>query len=129
MTLFFDAFTRFGRRPNQHRAHPWTLDHLLAELKHCSISGALVADQLCVLYDAMHQNLALLEKLKPDPHKRSVKLHAIVYGPAGMNVDEDESARTLRRAAQITGGTFQAAGPDDLASAYQKVGRTGLAGR
>jgi hypothetical protein len=71
----------------------------------------------------------LLEKFKPDPHKTSIKLHAIVYGPAGMNVDEDEVARTLRQAAQTTGGTFQAAGPDDLASAFQKVGRTGLAGR
>jgi hypothetical protein len=71
----------------------------------------------------------LLVKLKPDSHKRSVKLHAIVYGPAGMNVDEDEVARTLRQAAQTTGGTFQAAGPDDLAAAFQKVGKTGLAGR
>jgi hypothetical protein len=66
--LFFDAFTRFGRRHNQHRAHPWSLEQLIAELKHCSISGALVADTRCTLYDAMHQNLKLTEQLKAFDH-------------------------------------------------------------
>jgi hypothetical protein len=71
----------------------------------------------------------ILKKLEPNSHTRSIKLHAIVYGPAGRNLDDDEVARTLREAAQATGGVFQAVGPDDLASAFGKLGKTGLAGR
>jgi len=68
MTNFFDAFTRIGPRPNGHRHHPWTLDHLTAELEHCSISGALVSDTMQVQYDAMHENLRLCEKLSRYDH-------------------------------------------------------------
>ncbi len=66
--LYFDAFTRFGPRPKDHGKHPWSLDHLLAELAHCSISGALVTSTSQTLFDAMYENRLLVETLKPYDH-------------------------------------------------------------
>lgn len=63
--IYFDAFTRIGQRRNKHPAHPWSLEHLLGEMHHCSISGALVASTACVNYDAMRENLRLCEQLAP----------------------------------------------------------------
>jgi len=63
--MFFDAFTRIGVRPKDHGKHPWSLDHLLAEMQHCSISGALVTATSQTLYDAMHENLHLIDQLQP----------------------------------------------------------------
>jgi predicted TIM-barrel fold metal-dependent hydrolase len=57
--VFFDAYTRFGPKPNQHAAQPWTLEHLIDELDHCSISGALVTSTQCSIYDPMHENRLL----------------------------------------------------------------------
>ena len=37
--LYFDAFTQIGPRLDKHPAEAWRLDHLLAEMSHCSISG------------------------------------------------------------------------------------------
>ena len=62
---YFDAFTQFGPRPRSHGSQPWTLDHLIAELQHCSISGALVACTMQTQYDAMHENRRLSKTLEP----------------------------------------------------------------
>jgi predicted TIM-barrel fold metal-dependent hydrolase len=67
MTMYFDAFTRFGARPRTHGAHPWSFEHLLAELGHCSISGALVSTTAQTLYDAHFENLRLSKKLEGHP--------------------------------------------------------------
>jgi len=61
--LFFDAFTRFGPKPGQHSAQSWTLTHLIEEMRHCSISGALVTSTATTLYDAMLENHRLCEQL------------------------------------------------------------------
>ncbi|HWL51624.1 MAG TPA: amidohydrolase family protein [Chthoniobacteraceae bacterium] len=66
--LYFDAFTRIGPRPKKHPAHPWKLEELLAEMEHCSVSGALVASTLSVSYEPMHSNLELSARLEPHPH-------------------------------------------------------------
>src|SRR5687768_9474515 len=66
--LFFDAFTRFGPKIGQHPRQPYTLQHIIDEMAHCSISGALVASTAQTTYDAMFENLRLLEKLKPHDH-------------------------------------------------------------
>jgi len=66
--LFFDAFTRVGPRPGKHPAARWKLGELLAEMDHCSISGAMVSSTLSVSYDAMHSNLALSEQLRRHRH-------------------------------------------------------------
>ncbi len=66
--LYFDAFTRIGPRPQKHPAHAWKLSELLAEMDHCSISGALVASTMSVQYDLMHSNLELSRWLEPHDH-------------------------------------------------------------
>lgn len=66
--LYFDAFTQIGQRPRKHPAQPWSLDHLLDEMRHCSISGALVAATGCVRYDAVFENLRLSQQLAGHEH-------------------------------------------------------------
>lgn len=66
--LFFDGLTRIGPRKYKHPAERWSLKHLVDEMDHCSISGALVFSMLSVNYDAMHANLELSEMLKPYPY-------------------------------------------------------------
>ena len=66
--LFFDAFTQIGPRPKKHLAHPWKLQELIAEMEHCSISGALVSSTQSVQYDPMHANLELSASLKKHDH-------------------------------------------------------------
>lgn len=65
---FFDAFTRFGPKPSVHGSQPWSLDHLLTEMRHCSISGALVASTACIHYDAMLENRRLVERIREHDH-------------------------------------------------------------
>ena len=57
--LFFDAWTCIGPRARKHPAHPWRLSELLAEMDHCSIAGALVANTMSVSYDPLRGNLDL----------------------------------------------------------------------
>lgn len=71
-TVFFDAFTRIGPRQRKHPAEAWTLAELLAEMDHCSVSGALVASTQSLSYDAAFGNAALSDALKSYPF-----LHAI----------------------------------------------------
>lgn len=66
--LYFDAFVRVGPRAAKHPAHPWKLAEVLAEMEHCSISGALVASTLSVNYDLQYSNLELSSWLEPHPH-------------------------------------------------------------
>ncbi|MCD6364680.1 MAG: hypothetical protein J7M14_02270 [Planctomycetes bacterium] len=62
--VYFDAFTRFGPNIAQHPQRRWTLEHLIDEMKHCSISGACVASTGSTLfYDPMHENLKLSRRL------------------------------------------------------------------
>ncbi len=49
----------------KHSAEAWTLEHLLAEMDHCSISGALVASTQSIAYDPQFGNLALSEAIRP----------------------------------------------------------------
>jgi len=64
MTLtYFDAFTCFGPRRAAHGKHPWSFDHLIDELDHCSISAALVATTAQLVYDASFENQRLVDKL------------------------------------------------------------------
>ncbi|MGK6352063.1 amidohydrolase family protein [Parapedobacter sp. DT-150] len=66
--LFFDGFTCIGPKRNKHPAERWSLKHLVDEMEHCSISGALVGYTLSVNYDPMYSNLELCELLKPYPY-------------------------------------------------------------
>src|SRR5688572_11425865 len=63
--LFFDAYTRFGPAPNQHFHRPWTLQHLIDEMHHCSISAALVSSTGQVQCNAQLENLRLVTTLEP----------------------------------------------------------------
>lgn len=65
--IFFDAFTRFGVKPAMHPAQPYRLEHLVAQMRHCSISAALVSCTAQVQYDPLLENRRLLDKLKPFP--------------------------------------------------------------
>ncbi|MEC3878310.1 amidohydrolase family protein [Parapedobacter sp. 10938] len=66
--MFFDGFTNIGPKRNKHPAERWSLKHLVEEMGHCSISGALVASVLSVTYDPMYSNLELSKMLKPYPY-------------------------------------------------------------
>ena len=61
---FFDAFTRIGPRRQKHPAHPWTLDEVLEEMRHCSVSGALVASTTSISYELTYGNLELSDRLE-----------------------------------------------------------------
>jgi len=67
-SLFFDGFACFGPKPMLHGDQPWTLDHLIDEMRHCSISGALVTSTRCRLYDPMLENRRLCEQLASYDH-------------------------------------------------------------
>lgn len=67
-SMFFDGFTQIGPKKYKHPAEQWSLEHLLAELDHCSISGALVSYTQSVVYDPMFSNLELSAMLKSYPH-------------------------------------------------------------
>lgn len=66
--IFFDAFTRIGPKPRVHGKLRYTLQHLLDEMAHCSISGALVTSTGQHQYDAMLENRRLIETLAPHDH-------------------------------------------------------------
>lgn len=66
-SMFFDGFTQIGPKKYKHPAEQWSLKHLLNEMDHCSISGALVSYTQSVVYDPMFSNLELSEMLKPYP--------------------------------------------------------------
>lgn len=66
--LYFDGFARIGPRRYKHPEARWSLQHLIEEMDHCSISGALVAYTLSVTYDPMYSNLELSEMLSPYPY-------------------------------------------------------------
>lgn len=65
---YFDSFVRIGPRTDKHPSDPWRLTDVLAEMEHCSISGALVASTQSVLYDPMRGNLDLVAQLRPHDH-------------------------------------------------------------
>jgi predicted TIM-barrel fold metal-dependent hydrolase len=71
-TMFFDAFTEIGPRVRKHPAAAWKLEHVVAEMEHCSISAAMVGSTLSVSYEAMHENLALSARIAGDD-----RLHAV----------------------------------------------------
>ena len=92
----------------QHRAHPWTFQHLRNELDHCSISAALVADTRCVAYDAMHSNLKLLDILKPHDHLFPIwNVHPHYMGdvpePAELTALQRQACRQLILRAEESG--------------------------
>ena len=66
--IYFDAFTRIDSRRDKHPAERWSLTHLLEEMNHCSISGALVASTQSVYYDPIQSNLSLSKRLEPYPY-------------------------------------------------------------
>lgn len=67
MIQFFDAFTCIGPRPQKHPAYGWRLDDILAEMRQCSVAGALVMSHLSLNYDPMWANRRLSEALAPHP--------------------------------------------------------------
>lgn len=60
---YFDAYTCIGPREAAHPAAPYTLEHLLEEMHHCSIDGALVASTACLRYAPARENPRLSEQL------------------------------------------------------------------
>lgn len=62
-TIFFDAFTRFGPKANIHTAQPWKLEDIINDMRHCSISAAMVSHTMSVQYDPMLENLKLSDIL------------------------------------------------------------------
>jgi len=66
--LYFDAFTEIGPRRHKHPAQLWKLEDLLAEMDHCSISGALVSSTQSYNYDAHTGNLQLSRQIASHDH-------------------------------------------------------------
>lgn len=61
--LFFDARARIGPRHRKHPESRWKLNELEAELRFCSISGAMVAHTQSSLYEAAIANERLSGEL------------------------------------------------------------------
>ena len=62
--MYFDCNARFGPRPSTHKRERWRLEHLLDDLELTGIAGALVLYEQALLYDPMHANLALIDRLR-----------------------------------------------------------------
>lgn len=92
--LFFDAHTSIGPRERHHPAQPWSLEQLVAEMDHCSISGALVADTTTVSYDPMFANLRLSSKLKD--HPRLIPIWNVMPGDTGEFPGAKELPQKMR---------------------------------
>lgn len=54
--IYFDAFCRVGQRYHKHPEARWSTDELEAELKFCSVSGAMVQNTQSSLYEASISN-------------------------------------------------------------------------
>lgn len=93
--LYFDALARIGPRHHKHPAERWSLDHLIAELEHCSISGALVSSTQSLLYDAMHANLELSRQL--DGHRRLFAAWNVLPHASGEFPPPDRFLEQMRR--------------------------------
>ncbi|HYF48016.1 MAG TPA: amidohydrolase family protein, partial [Planctomycetota bacterium] len=93
--VFFDAFTEIGPRHRKHLAHAWKLEELIAELDHCSISGALVASTLSTLYDPMHSNLELSRALQK--HEHLFPIWNVMPNATGEFPPPDKLARLMRQ--------------------------------
>ena len=63
-SLFFDAFTQVGPNHQAHPQQPWSLEQLVDEMHHCSISAALVATTGQMWYDSMIENRKLAKRLE-----------------------------------------------------------------
>ncbi len=94
-SLYFDAFTQIGPRREKHPAEAWRLDELLAEMDHCSISGALVSATQSVNCDVMSGNLGLSEEIRP--HRRLFALWNVLPHQTGEVPAPAELARLMRR--------------------------------
>lgn len=70
--LYFDAWTCIGPYLGKHPSQPWSLDDVLSEMEHCSISAALVASSMSVRYDALWENRRLTERLRQHPNLAAV---------------------------------------------------------
>ncbi len=66
--MYFDGFTQIGPRSKKHPSHAWKLADVLAEMDHCSISGALVTSTTAVSYEPMFSNLELSARIAPHDH-------------------------------------------------------------
>ena len=64
---FFDALTEFGPRPAKPARQRWRLDDRRGEMRHCSISGALVSYTQSTEYDPLWGNLELSRQLAGQP--------------------------------------------------------------
>ena len=63
-TMFFDAYVSYGPWKQKHPGQSWRLESVLDDMKHCSISGALVTHRMCVNFDPMFSNLRLCDDIK-----------------------------------------------------------------
>lgn len=93
--LFFDAFTQIGPRLDKHPAEAWRLDQLLAEMSHCSVSGALVSATQSVCCDVMSGNMALSEAIRP--HRNLFAIWNVMPHRTGEVPAPADLARKMRR--------------------------------
>jgi len=93
--LFFDAFTQIGPRRDKHPAEAWRLDQLLAEMHHCSISGALVSATQSVICNPMLGNLAVSQAIQP--HNNLFACWNVMPGQQGDFPAPAELARWMRK--------------------------------
>lgn len=107
--MYFDCNARFGPRPKKHKRERWTLDHLLEDLELTGIAGALVVYEQSLLYDAMHANRVLVDRIKG---RRDALFPCWVVMPpcCGEFPEPRELAKMMRdcdvRAVRIAPGVF-----------------------
>lgn len=72
LPVYFDAFTQIGPRRYKHPAEKWSLEELLQDMEHCSISAAFVSSTMTLQYDPMYSNLELSKQLAPYPQLKAI---------------------------------------------------------
>jgi predicted TIM-barrel fold metal-dependent hydrolase len=60
----FDCWTAYGIRPGMDPAERYSLEHLLADLDHYGVAGALVRHEQAYYYDPMHANRRLTREIR-----------------------------------------------------------------
>lgn len=118
--IYFDAFTRIGPRRAKHPGEAWTLDSLLAEMDHCSISGALVSSTQQISYDPHFNNLKLSDELEKHSHLHAiwnVMPHATGEFPAPGDLEgqmRDRNVRAVTVCPRSNAWDWEAGSSDEL---------------
>lgn len=106
--LYFDCLAEVGPREGKDPLAPWTTEHLLADMDHCGIAGALVSLTLHTALDAQEGRRRLAHETAKAPG-RLFPLWPVCPGDAGDFESADEFVAEARKACVRAVGLYPAA--------------------